>query len=1254
MSGSDSTPVGAERRRYARIPIKLDALVSFAGRPPILCGVRDFCVAGLFLALKPLQIKLVSPQMAGTLFFALMVDGERQEHRLPLLVCRVAGSGVGVQFDHPDPAVIGLLQSLAGQAQALESAAGAEMQAAEKRSFAPEFALVLPGLTELVSRHARQMASEFARMALDALFLAARDAKTNREQTKYVDAQSALRKRADQIKGNVPPQLVTGVSILNDPSVPKEQGPALVSLSGLSLVDKDEFEEFLTVSEVIAEIEPRLKEPLFDLNKRFSKLANRDVDDATNPLGPTVVCTLFAESLKGMQIAREAADLIYAALRRMVEPALARLYEETNQLLIAHGVLPTVERDKPAFVRPPRADHGKTAPPVHPLETTAGPAEQSLPPNYPGAVAGGYTPPAVPPAAQAGLAAAGAGVAPVQPSAAAMPVYGPVPPGAVVPPYPLAGAGAAAPVLPEGGLPPGAVAPAMPGNMGVVAGAAPRGVFGFDATFGGFGAGPAVGMTPSLMQAYSTAQAQLALRRQLAPERGATPPAGGPIGVYSPSQLVDGLSDLQRSLADAEDPTFYDVAGVKQRLVDALTAHGAAPRQIGQAESDALEIIVNLLEALLHDGQVTNLAKAQLKRLQGAVHKTALLDPGFFESTHHPVRQLLNRVALLGEDLGPDPQQDTARVQALITQVNRDYQRDLAVFAPVLAELDRILKVQRGAYDENVARIVNGCEEQQRVLRERREKVGHVPGEATAPGAVLPAEWTRWLNRSKALQLGDRFLMNANGPHGYPVSLVWIGDDFNPYVFSDAKGQKASTLTLQQVAMYLRRGILKPIGATSEDGAVDRALFGIVNKIHEQVEEQATHDPLTGLLNRKTFLQTLEQRLPDPAQKDLVAVLAQLSIENLKGINDKYGVDRGDEVIRRVAAVLTGKFKGRPVLLGRLGGGDLGLYWDKGGLQPAYKAMHTTLEALTKLEIDCDGVIAVPKLVVGLTEVRDDLAKSDELLAAVADACNVARSAPDKPIYVAGSDNQYRKQLEQMVNYVGKAIERDRLALLCQEVRPLGADGPPAVHIVVSAEDRNGKLVPPSLFGQASSSSRFAFDVDTWIVKHTLAWMAAHEEDLESIAAVIMPLSRASIDSDGLATLIMGQLMETPVPPAKICFAIADRDAVAKLAETAELINTLREFGCRFVLDEFGSGHESYEYVKELAVDFVTIQTAFVLEARQNQKDFAMAKSINELVHFMGKRTIAKQGPDLDLAETLHEIGVDYLHDVGRATRIVM
>jgi EAL domain-containing protein (putative c-di-GMP-specific phosphodiesterase class I) len=164
--------------------------------------------------------------------------------------------------------------------------------------------------------------------------------------------------------------------------------------------------------------------------------------------------------------------------------------------------------------------------------------------------------------------------------------------------------------------------------------------------------------------------------------------------------------------------------------------------------------------------------------------------------------------------------------------------------------------------------------------------------------------------------------------------------------------------------------------------------------------------------------------------------------------------------------------------------------------------------------------------------------------------------------------------------------------------------------------------------------------------------MEAHPDELERYAVVFVPLSPASMKNENLPHLIMSEFMQVPVPPGKICFAIPDRDVVDNVTEAGELVSTLKEFGCRFVLDEFGSGHDNYEYLKRLDVDYVTIKSTFVADARKDPKDFAMAKSINELVHFMGKKSIAKQERGADLADTLREIGVDFLYHLTEQAQL--
>ncbi|MSR15048.1 MAG: DUF1631 family protein [Gammaproteobacteria bacterium] len=444
----------------------------------------------------------------------------------------------------------------------------------------------------------------------------------------------------------------------------------------------------------------------------------------------------------------------------------------------------------------------------------------------------------------------------------------------------------------------------------------PSGI-GLDASYGGFGYAPMLDAVPSFQRAFSTAQSQLALRRQLAPPITALPP--GP--AYTSLQVVDGLSELQQSLTATGDPELTAAEQVKERIVESLRTRGVGAKEIGQVESDAIEIIVNLFQALLNDAQVGSFAKGNLKRLQGSVHKAALLDEDFFSSAENPLRQLLNRVSMLRFDNTAQGQKDQGRIRALVDEVNLSFDREVAALNPLVSDLDSVLADQRRAYEDNVQKLVTSCEDQQKVLLERRERTGVAASEAMAQLAV-PPELQRWITRTKALRVGDRLLMNANTNAPYLVRLVWVGEGFNPYVLADAHGKKTGSLTMQQVAMYLRRGTIKPLN-DEEEFAFERAFPGVVNRLHGEVLEKAAIDTVTGLNNRKSFINTLEPQLAQ-SPPESCAVLCQISIENLKAINESFGEAGGDQLIRRLSDELQANFDKQGVTLGRLGGSEWG------------------------------------------------------------------------------------------------------------------------------------------------------------------------------------------------------------------------------------------------------------------------------------------------------------------------------------------
>jgi diguanylate cyclase (GGDEF)-like protein len=1321
MSAGHGQSGGAEQRRFARVPINLDGYLAVAGHAPVPCTARDFCLGGMFISADPAAYANAAVDAPATLYFALMVGGEKQDYQLALRVARVVAKGIGVSFADADDATLRLLGQLAAPPGLPESSTpGGGSPAVEE--FAPEFAAVVEPLCEVVAGQVAALVGHFIDRVDEKLFMRARDAGNNVDETRFLDGQRELRGRQAALRDDVAPRIDDGVRNLRNTLSAQDRDPQSIGLSDLSLIEKDEFEEFLVISEMVSELEPEFGEALFQLTRRFSFLANRDIDTSGLPIGPGALCNAVAESLKGLQSDRRVTMVVFRILHEVMSARLGGFYEAVNALLIEHGVLPVIERGKPAIRRRPPSNVGFDA--TGRGDTAPAPAaEEDLsdlmpaPDAYhgrgavtPTAPSGGAqaAPPGVPPG---GVQAAPPGVPPgvVQAAPPSLPPGGVQ---AASPSLPPGGVQAAPPSLPPGGVqaappspPPGGVQAAPPGvPSGVVQAAPPSlppggvhaatpnlpagpwtgeggaqdgslhdtGASGHAMSYAGWTRGPVGTGAVNIGRAYSAAQTQLALRRQLLPQA----VNGGEAAsheVYSNTQLARGLAELQREFSAGEgEPLAVD--DIRERIRAALEAAGIPQRELDANASDAMEVVAGLFGSLLEDAMVARGARQHLTRLQPAVHRAAVQDSQFFADDEHPVRRVLERLARLRDGKSEGQQARHQRVRALVGRANDEFEEDFGLFDDFAAELDDILRQQEVEYREQVADVVESCERQQQVLEERRGE----SQEATEGGAERsdwPEEWHKWLERSRQLEVGQRMLMNATSANPALVTLVWRDARGNRFVFVDEQGNKANSLTLQQVAMYLRRGILRTLDADDAGNAVGRAMLGVVGRFHRDVEAQATRDDLTGFLHRRFFAEAIDAELPDveTAAARNVAV-AEIELTNLRALNEAHGAAVGDTLLKAFAGELARRVRGKDVVFGRLDGAVLGVYWPNGGVQGAYKKLQAAVEPLRALgvpllgaDFDPDATLEVAgaaldagsgsaaraEFSIGLTSSEDALVDAAGLLAAAREACETAIEMGSGAIYVTGSENEQRRRIEALVELAERALEEQTLVLSGQHVTSLASDDSlPGLHVAVGLRRADGSNVAAAEFAPALARSARAAEIDLWAFRRTLAWMQAHEDELEAYALVMIPLSSASVRNEDLAGLLMAEFMETPVPPGRICFGMPDHEVVENVTGASELIGTLREFGCRFMLDEFGSGHDNYDYIKSVDVDFVSVRSGFISDARGNPKDFAMAKSINELVHFMGKKTVAKQLPGADLGDTMREIGIDFLYD--QSERVVM
>lgn len=1211
MQQSDAPQAGSERRRYARLPINLDAAIAVDGRERVRCAGKDFCVAGMFIRMDPSELEKIRPDERAVLYFTL--PNAPTELSLSLVVCRVIPAGVGVSFDNPPQTIIRMLEKLAGADEETEEASLSETQ----RRFAPEFGRSLPGLLQKTEQFASALAKEFVRQVNDALFLATREATSNAEARAILDAQVKMKDSALLLQERVPELLGRGVAILSDP-LGSPRAEAAGAANNLSLVDKDEFEQFLSISSAVAQLEKSLGEPLAELSARFSTMARRVIKDSANPLGPATVCNVVGDTLKGSLSGVTINETVFRTLRHVLEIQLPPLYKDVNQHLQDNGVQPMLDLDKPvkAAPRPARARR---------LDETSGSAPPS-PPTGGSASPGGPVPP---------------GMAGTQPPPWAS--WNPLPPG-------------------DMGMPPGM-------QVGMPPGAAPA--WGQWATPGGGEAGfpalepdvqeanPGVPLGAPVLghpiygpgyrpvkTALGSARAQLSLLRQF--QRGGQTMAAPPGEVYPVTQIADALGALAVPATEQEAPPLLSARAVTEQVLANLQARGLRDMEIAPEQQDIIEVVVSLLGSLMHDPRLADVAKSSIRRLQGAAHRAALTDELFFEDTAHPVRQLINRVAAVRPAHDLDDENLEARMNSLMSAAEEKLTTDPAALAPVFQELDQLLDQQARAYDDSVAMVVQTSIEQQRLLKERREKAGLPP--VAAPRQPPSEEWERWLRKARALNVGDHFVMNHGSPQAYMTALVWIGDDFSPFVFVDRRGQKTNTLTLEQVAMNLRREIMKPM--RDEAAPVERAMSGVVEQLHEEIVAGATVDELTGLMTRKAFLAGIDRKLPVSAELAAGGVICFLVLNNLKQINDSYGLDAGDETLRSWAQHVSSACTDKPVMVARISGGELGLFWESGGVDGVLAEVRALIDGYFAVSgSNAETTIAV-RCVAGLSALDDTMVRSEHVLEAAVKACNEARIQGDGAVVVAGADQRQREQLRQVAGYVKKSVERNRLVLLLQEAQAVRADRPSLALLQASAEDRKGKLVPPVLFGEAAGTTEYGWDIDLWSLRQTLRWLTENAADGERFGQLVISISRVSLLRENLAGAVLELLMATEVPPARLCFAITDRDAVGNLDQTAEFINTLRAFGCRFMLDEFGGGQGDYAHVRELAVDYVCLQRAVLEEARHNPKDYAMAKSVNELAHFMGKLTLARLASSDAAEDWIKDLGLDFVLEQSRLMRL--
>jgi diguanylate cyclase (GGDEF)-like protein/PAS domain S-box-containing protein len=680
-------------------------------------------------------------------------------------------------------------------------------------------------------------------------------------------------------------------------------------------------------------------------------------------------------------------------------------------------------------------------------------------------------------------------------------------------------------------------------------------------------------------------------------------------------EVADREADLLRSNADwnqamdfLEDPMY--LVDLDDRLV---RANKAFYKQIGKGPEDALGVDVRTLIHLKPEKVPCPACAARLEKRDA-----------FFTKEAH------------------DPTNPTGRPIEVTIRVVRDDQGRPIGMLQGLRDLSHLRATEEALYRE----------------KERAQVTLNSIGDA-----VLTTDSTgamNYLNPAAEAMLGQG-IEDVDG-HFYGEVLRILDEATQkpaPDPIAKCFGRKAVVSLSQQTILINAEGQEFAVDVTAAPmQGKNSELLGAVLVLHNmtamrgltrQLNYQATHDALTGLINRREFEVRLGQVMESAKVDNTEHSLLFIDLDRFKVINDTCGHLAGDEVLKQLANNMSEKLRSVDTFA-RLGGDEFALILECCPLDTAERIGKELLEIIQAYRLEWGGKTFDVGASMGLAAVTAESGDITEVLSQADSACYAAKDAGRNRIYRYLSDDpEVTQRLGEgsWVPRITQALAEDRFVLYCQAVRKLAASGHEAGHfeVLVRMLDESGSIVPPGDFIPPAERYQMMQAIDRWVVSHTLDTLS--RDYVNDQASWFINLSGQSLGDPGFLVFIKEEIRRTKFNPHNLCFEITETAAVANLSKAREFIDELRKEGVRFALDDFGSGLSSFAYLKNLHIDYLKIDGGFVRDMVDDPVNYAMVRSIHEIGQTMGINTIAEFVETEAILAKLHELEVNFAQGYG-------
>jgi diguanylate cyclase (GGDEF)-like protein len=981
-----------------------------------------------------------------------------------------------------------------------------------------------------------------------------------------------------------------------------DQLPTAKDADSLSLVALDEFDEWLTVSTLTTKLDQEFSASIFEFETRYAILLGQSLSGQDNPYGPSFLLQTLRDVIADAHFKSPVLSVLYRLFYESILASMGDFYQQLNACL-GYIDLPQV-RVTPSTARQPFVAASNPSPlsPVFPEQTAAFTQNMaSSGRDYPSAE-------------QQSISLEGF----LSNIKTMLPNYSTQQPVGAMETYPFL---SSAPAFAQGG---------MVGSE--------------------YGLHQLVTHSqPSINHTSATSvDSIIDYLRQLPP---ASSTSSQMTSVVPAAHTVFNSSEAFKQSEGGIQPTANEIS----QLINALNAHqshwheisgqgnapdianwlrGVAP-QIPE-ESDlwqSVRLFDQLFTTPLASDELSSDIKELLKKLELTLLKLALLDNAFLSSSKHPAQQTVNlieRFYIAADDDGHlfDPQLRQL-LHTLVNQIVDQFEQNNHIFDDVNHILEELVLPIEQTREEKVKLTASACEQRERMQPTLDIKLDHVDD------AITMLRTGAWL-----CILVDEVLV--------PYQIIWMNQIASAYILMN----RSATLIREFHKDTLADALLA--GSVTMDHEFDlpfmeRTARKVMFSAYDQVYRKVMQDDFSGLLNRKGLMAKLEEACIRYIAQQVDAVLCMIMFDQLNVLYANCDGQEADESLLSILDLIT-KSMPASVQFARLSENTFALLLHKANTEYAEKLMQQMLSALSSKRIACQDKQFVVAASIGVVQISNEINTVPQLLRSVGSACVIAKTQGHNSVQVYAANSAQIKHEESLFKWAGlidHVLDNDLLYLRCQRIQPISTAGSLLPHYEILLGIDKSLTTNPQEFILAAEKWQRSADIDLWVLQRIFTWLENQGDKLAYISGVSINLSGHSLTNNEVLAFITSHLQSSTIPANKIIFELTETAFMTNLAVAQQFIETVRTFGCRFSLDDFGSGYSSFAYLKNLHVDYLKIDGVFVRDLEKSQADVAMVKAMYSIGNALGLKIIAEYVENEAIFNILGEIGVDYAQGYG-------